>query len=64
MVGVGRVTAPSPGKTTTLRFKSNDATMTQRTYEHSAYWYAYHYGWTYSEAKTYTTSTSTPTVRA
>ena len=28
--------------------------MTQRTYEHSAYWYAYHYGWTYSEAKTYT----------
>ena len=28
--------------------------MTRKTYEHSAYWYAYHYGWTYSEAKTYT----------
>ena len=28
--------------------------MTNKTYEHSAYWYAYHYGWTYSEAKTYT----------
>ena len=28
--------------------------MTSKTYEHSAYWYAYHYGWTYSEAKTYT----------
>ena len=27
--------------------------MTRKTYEHSAYWYAYHYGWTYSEAKTY-----------
>ena len=28
--------------------------MSRKTYEHSAYWYAYHYGWTYSEAKTYT----------
>lgn len=28
--------------------------MAQRTYEHSAYWYAYHNGWTYSEAKTHT----------
>jgi len=28
--------------------------MSRKTYEHSAYWYAYHYGWTYSEAKTHT----------
>ena len=28
--------------------------MAQKTYGHSAYWYAYHYGWTYNEAKTYT----------
>ena len=28
--------------------------MAKKTYEHSAYWYAYHKGWTYSEAKTYT----------
>ena len=28
--------------------------MNRKTYEHSAYWYAYHYGWTYSEARTYT----------
>jgi len=27
--------------------------MARKTYEHSAYWYAYHCGWTYSEAKTY-----------
>ena len=27
--------------------------MAQRTYGHSAYWYAYHYGWTYSEARTF-----------
>ena len=27
--------------------------MTHKTYNHSAYWYAYHCGWTYSEAKTY-----------
>ena len=28
--------------------------MSRKTYEHSAYWYAYHYGYTYSEATTYT----------
>ena len=28
--------------------------MAEKTYGHSAYWYAYHYGWTYSEAKTLT----------
>ena len=27
--------------------------MGNRTYRHSAYWYAYHCGWTYSEARTY-----------
>ena len=27
--------------------------MGERTYRHSAYWYAYHCGWTYSEARTY-----------
>ena len=27
--------------------------MAQRTYGHSAYWYAYRYGWTYSEARTF-----------
>jgi hypothetical protein len=27
--------------------------MTRKTYNHSAYWYAYHNGWTYSEAQTY-----------
>ena len=28
--------------------------MAQRTYNHSAYWYAYHKGWTHSEAQTLT----------
>ena len=28
--------------------------MAEKTYGHSAYWYAYHNGWTYSEAKTCT----------
>ena len=27
--------------------------MAQRTYGHSAYWYAYRYGWTYSEAHSF-----------
>lgn len=27
--------------------------MTRKTYEHSAYWHAYHNGWTHSEAQTY-----------
>ena len=27
--------------------------MPRKTYEHSAYYYAYHYGWTKSEARTY-----------
>ena len=27
--------------------------MPRKTYEHSAYYYAYHNGWTYSEARTY-----------
>ena len=27
--------------------------MARKTYEHSAYYYAYHNGWTYSEARTY-----------
>ena len=27
--------------------------MAKKTYNHSAYWYAYHCGWTYSEARTF-----------